>query len=140
MEAADFMPLEGDWKGTLTYLDYTSQQLTSIPASARMQFTAPDGLDLFIFYAEEPGKNDRTYYRIGQQGTRLNGMTLVEKRDSAGIRILVMDEEGRDGNDNRRATLRRIWQLSSHHFTIIKEIRWKGETGFFERHRYVFAH
>lgn len=139
LEALDFKPAQGDWKGQLRYLDYTSDTLRTIPASARLLMDEPGGFDLYIFYAEEPSKNDRSAYRVEAEGTRVNGMTLVEKRDSAGTRILVFDEEGLDGNDKRPATIRRIWQVSPQRFAIIKQIRWKGETVFFERHRYQFA-
>lgn len=139
LELNDFNAAEGDWKGQLRYLDYTSDTLRTIPASARLLMDGPRGFDLYIYYAEEPSKNDRSSYRVEADGAGLNGMTLVEKRDSAGTRILVFDEEDVDGNDKRPATIRRIWQISPQRFAIIKQIRWKGETVFFERHRYVFT-
>lgn len=137
---ADFMPVIGQWKGTLTYLDYSSNQQTMIPANTMLERIGDSVFDQYVYYSDEPDKNNKTRYKISGDGTRLDDMKLVERtRLPDGALKLVLESKGQDGNDHRPATFRRIYILSAHVFTITKMVRMDGETDFFQRHQYAFS-
>jgi hypothetical protein len=137
---SDFRKLDGKWKGTLTYLDYSSNKLTTIPASTLIEIVSDTEFDQYIFYTEEPDKNKKTRYRINATGTELGDRRLVEKiiQTDGGIK-LVLESAGPDGNDNRPAVFRHIMVLSANKFVVTKMVRFEGEKDFFERHTYSFS-
>lgn len=132
---ADFAPLVGeDWVGQLEYLNYGREDRSTIPV--RMMARAPNGRKMgygFIYPGEED-KNASDELRLSRDGTRLNGMEIVERKtDAAGRLVLVTQSEGRD--DNRPADIRLTYSIAPQSFTVRKDVRFEGGE-FFNRNEY----
>ncbi len=136
---SDFKQLSGNWKGSLTYLDYSRNEPVTIPANTLFEMVSDSSFDQFIYYTGEPHKNADSRYTIRQNGTWLNEMKLVERNEQNGVLILVFEHRGPDGNDNRMATMQRIMQLSRHELVITKKVKYEGEDTFIQRHQYRFS-
>ena len=128
---------EGSWKGTLTYLDYTSGK----PYSLEVRFglsplPAAGGWMLIMEYPSEPRANGKDTLRISPDGSQFNGAPVVAFEKKRGIQIIVTEAAGRDGNENRQALIRRTYEISKQRWNWKKEIRFEGEDRFFLRHEY----
>lgn len=135
----DFKRLTGTWKGQLTYLDYTSNNNVSMEANTLFEIVSDSSFDQFIYYSAEPHKNADSRYTIRENGSVLNEMKLVERKEEKGKLLLVFEYRGPDGNDNRMATMQRIMELSGKVLTIIKMVKYDGEDHFIQRHQYRFS-
>lgn len=137
---ADFKLLSGSWKGSLTYLDYTSNKPFTMEANTLFEMVSDTSFDQFIYYSEEPQKNADSRYFIKENGTMLNEMKLVERIQYAdGSLQIVLEYRGPDGNDNRMATMQRVMQISSGKLVITKNVKYDGENTYIQRHQYRFT-
>lgn len=136
---SDFKSLAGKWKGQLTYQDYTSNKPVSMEANTLFEMVSDSSFDQFIYYSAEPHKNADSRYTIRENGTVLNEMKLVERKEEKGKLFLVFEYRGHDGNDNRMATMQSIMELSGKVLTITKMVKYDGEDHFIQRHQYRFS-
>ena len=137
---ADFTPLRGEWKGNLTYLDYSSNKQVTLPANTKFEMISDSSFDQFIYYTSEPHKNDGTRYTIKENGQLLNDMKLLTRIKKSGDAMeLVFEYRGPDGNDNRMATMLQVMQFSKHELVITKKVKFDGEDNFIQRHQYRFT-
>jgi hypothetical protein len=153
----DLAMLEGDlWRGTLTYLNYKEPTRSSIPSNLRVS-KSTDGTWMWATgYDEEPHANSAAAVLLEQGGTVLvsgkdstrerviertamyrgDGAPTEEnfaKREARVVRI-VTESSGQD--DNRAATIRRVYVISAREFSVEKLVRFEGTEVFFERHVY----
>jgi hypothetical protein len=136
----DFAPLEGIWKGSLTYLDYTDKTQRTIPANTKIEIVNDSTFDQAIYYSAEPDKNAYSRYTIHSGGTMLSEAKLIERTILAdGSLQIILESTGPDGNDNRPATFHRVYIFSATKFTITKMVKFDGEKEFFQRHQYSFS-
>ncbi|MEM1270874.1 MAG: hypothetical protein AAF752_14580 [Bacteroidota bacterium] len=132
--------LQGEWGGTLEYLDYTSERRVSLAVdvnitrgqgeagdpqfSVRMIFTEPDGRKVggtSLFAVPESGIVD-------YNGDRWTVDSFTEIRN---VPELVMSTLGQD--DNRAATIRTTVRLEDGELTIRKDVQYTGETDYINR-------
>lgn len=136
----DFKPAFGKWKGSLTYLDYSSGKPYTMPANVTI---SKDGNNvnqlIFVFtYPDEPKANGNDTLVISNDGLLIDGATVVsKKKNSDGSLEIITDKNGADGNDNRKAELRHIYTISKKKFSNRKEVRFDGEEKFIMRNEYV---
>jgi len=52
---------------------------------------------------------------------------------------IILEEKGKDGNDQKPATFNHIIKLSAGTLTIVKMVRFEGEQVFFKRNEYQFS-
>jgi hypothetical protein len=129
----------GEWKGTLTYLDYTSGKPYTMPANLMVAFTADKaGYILKHIYPDEPKANatDTTFFKDGKFGDE-----KVAEFDlkPSGEFTLITEHDGVDGNDNKPATLRHIYKLEGNSLLIKKEVKFKGNSTWIKRNEYLFT-
>jgi hypothetical protein len=137
----DFKPAIGLMKGTLTYLDYTSGKQYTMPANIILSLNKGKGGGLIrqFVYPDEPQANSRDTLQISGNGTLLNGGKLIERKLLPdGMLQVVTEKSGRDGNDNKAATLRLIYTIGKRTFIIRKEVRFTGDEKWIKRHEYSF--
>lgn len=136
----DFLPITGKWTGTLTYLDYSSNDTVSIPANTMIELADDNGYDQYLYYTAEPDKNKKSRYTISADGRMLNNMTLVEKKILEDGKLqLVLESSGADGNENKPARFRHILIIGEKTFSITKMVKFEGDKEYFQRHRYEFG-
>lgn len=140
IEVSDFEPLTGSWRGSLTYLDYTSGKPYTMPANVDIS-TVPKSRN-YIFamsYPDEPNANGSELYTISEDGTRLNNEHVTSKRqlENGSLEITTM-VEGQDGNDSKDAIFRFTYVIGQTTFSFQKEVQFVNETEWIKRHEFSF--
>ncbi len=126
------------WTGKLTYLDYSSKDLVSIPAEVTVLNT--EDSDAFIFineYPDEPKANNTDTVRIEENGKKFGNETVTERiTETGGILKIITSEDGMD--NDKPAVIRHTYIISRTGYTIIKDVRYEGESNFINRNTYLF--
>jgi hypothetical protein len=144
VQPSDFNQLKGSWKGTLTYKDYKSGYSetikTTLYGSMQSKKRKSRTWILQFDYPDEPDHGSKENWTMSKDGKMINKAKLIEKTMLAdGTLKIVLDEKGKDGNDNKPCTIRKVIALNSHSFTITKLVRFDDEKEFFQRHVYQFT-
>jgi uncharacterized protein YceK len=138
LSEADIDALTGPaWIGTLTYLDYTSRERTTIDSSLIVRRTgdSPPSWEIGIGYSKEPQADSSEVISL-TDGGRILGDEHVISRESlpgGGVRF-VTEADGED--DHRPSRFRFEHTLLSGEYSRRKLVRFKGQEEFFERHVY----
>jgi len=122
----DFAVLVGDgWNGTLDYLNYGSDERSTIPV--RMTAREPQGRSMRygVVYPGEEDANANERLRVSRDGTQIGGFPVVERfSDPARGLVLVTQGSGRD--DNRSADIRLTYEIAGDRFVMSKDVRFAG--------------
>ncbi len=134
--AEDFRAAAGSgWKGQLSYLDYSSGSMTSIPVE--IEISEPKGrtLTYAIKYPGEAQHNTTEKIKFSRDGRKLDGeLVIAREQNEVGNIILVTSHRGED--DNRPADIRMTYEVGSSAFFITKEVRLEGKSDYFLRNQY----
>jgi hypothetical protein len=141
LSPADLQPLTGYWRGTITYLDYTTNKPFTMPADVeigqignRSQFSFANN------FPEEKNANWIDTFTISGGGTMLNDEAVISKTLLAdGSLQLITQNEGVDGNDNKPALFRHTYIIGSNIFSKRKDVQFKGSTEWIQRHEYRYT-
>jgi hypothetical protein len=137
LNAADIDRLTGrPWVGTLTYLDYTSKQQTTIDSSliVTRKSDAPPTWEFGVGYSKEPHADSKEDVSL-KDGGRTLGEEQVVSRTSLPDGVLFITEcNGQD--DNRAARFRFEHRITAHEYSKRKLVRFDGTSDYFERHIY----
>lgn len=140
VKGRDLKLLEGEWKGQLVYLDYSSNKEVTIPVNAAVTRKGKNDFELALTYTNEPSHNGTSLYKLNKPGNMLNNNKLTGKtRQADGSLKLIFEENGTDGNDAKPATFQHEWIIGRKRFIITKRVRLNGEGHFFQRHHYSFG-
>ncbi len=127
----------GEWKGKLTYLDYTSGKPYTMSANIKISFTENNsGYIMGYEYPDEPHANsiDTTYVN----GKLFGKDKIVEfKKATEGGFTLVTEIEGEDGNDHKKAILRHTYILNNNTFSAVKDVKFNGTDKWIKRNEYL---
>lgn len=137
----DLAPLVGQWYGSLTYLDYTSNQAYTMPADVQIKLVdSPPQLVVAYAYPNEPKANGTDTLVLSADGRMLDNEMVVSLAVTlGGEKTIITEAKGKDGNDDKPAILRHIYTFSATLFSIRKEVLFDGETQWIKRHTYSFA-
>ena len=136
----DFDLLVGSWQGTLTYLDYSSGKPYKM--SADIDIKRIEKTNKFIFsniYPKEKSANSVDTVTISKDGKYID-KKLVKSRHKLpnGDIEIITEESGKDGNDNKQATIRNTYTFGKTNFTNRKDVQFEGETDWINRHEYSY--
>lgn len=136
----DLQPAAGKWKGTLTYLDYSSNKSETINANVLVEVKGSGKYYISFSYTDEPKYNGKEKFVIKENGTMVNNKKVIEKTTlpDGSVRI-VLESRGKDGNDHKMATFREILLIAANSFSITKMVKFDEGGEYFERNRYAFA-
>ena len=138
---ADLQPVTGSWEGSLTYLDYTSGKPFTMPAHIEIgQVGNTNEFRYVNSFPEEMEANWTDTIRISEDGRRLNEEWVrfnVIRPD--GIREIVTEVIGIDGNDDQPALLRYSYLISPDIFVRHKEVQFIGTEDWLTRHEYRYT-
>ncbi len=137
----DFQKITGSWKGSLTYLDYSSGKSYSMPADIDIKrIKNTNAFVLSNFYPNEKNANSFDTITISADGKYIDKELVKSKRKLITGDIEIITEEiGKDGNDNRPATLRHTYILGKKTFKKRKDVQFVGETEWINRHEYAYT-
>lgn len=137
----DFKPVLGNWKGTLTYLDYTSGKPYTMPANITVSINAQNSkqLILAIEYPNEPKANGNDTLTISSDGKMMDRDMVISKQKSKGILEVITERNDVDGNEKKKALIRHIYSVSKKMFTNRKEVKFEGEEKWILRNEYKMS-
>jgi len=137
VQLQDFAQLKGnDWKGTLSYLDYSSKKRTSIPVKAQFELKGKNIIRYGIQYPGEAHMNSYEKIKISRRGDKLNKRSIINVIKNKDGLIVTTLHKGKD--DSQPAEIRTTYSLSTDSFVIAKDVKFKNSKGFFNRSKYTF--
>lgn len=128
------------WKGTLEYLDYTSQKQVTIKSTLAVrrlpaQSDGTTAWSMAIGYTDEPDANSGETATLSADGRTFRGEAVLERTIAAdGTMRVVTEQDGPD--DNRPARFRFVYLIGPTTVSIQKLVRFAPTEAFFERHIY----
>lgn len=137
----DFRPAFGKWKGTLTYLDYTSGKPYTMPCNITVSKNESNSKSLIIAYEypNEPKANGKDTLLISADGTMLDGATVISKQKTKKVLEIITEKNGVDGNDRKNAIIRHIYFIEKNSFSNRKEVKFVGEEKWILRNEYKMS-
>ncbi|MBX9779406.1 MAG: hypothetical protein K2X26_03630 [Chitinophagaceae bacterium] len=130
---------EGKWVGSLTYLDYTSGKPYTMPANLIVtSITGTRNLLFQMIYPDEPKANGNDTVMIEQNGSFFDGAKVISKRTTDNGLVIVTKQNGTDGNEHKKAVIKKTYTVDKTSFSITKEILFEGEQKWILRHTYTF--
>ena len=131
--------LIGDWTGTLTYMDYSSNEPFTMPANVTVkQGKNENQLLLFNEYPNEPQANSKGKITISKDGNAINGSNLLSKKLlETGENQFTTESEGKD--DNKKALIRNIYVIGEKSFIIRKEVKFENKDQWLIRNEFSYT-
>lgn len=136
----DFDRLSGTWKGSLTYLDYSSGKPYTM--SADIEIKRIGKTNKFVFsniYPNEKNANSIDTISISTDGKYID-KELVKSRlklPNGDIEIIT-EEFGKDGNDNKAAKFRHTYTFGLTTYKNRKDVQFAGKSEWINRHEYSY--
>ena len=133
----DLSMWSGIYKGTLTYLDYSSNERVQLKTVSAIS-NAKNRLSIDILISEWGDTYKQHYdYRLNEDGFAGYSLMCNVLDTNTGIRTIKVAKEGRD--DRHRCVFLLTFSGTADVWSIKKEVRYKGETDFFVRNQYDFV-
>lgn len=127
------------WKGTLSYLDYSSSKEVIIPVNLNVIQSETD-LDNWYFnfeYPDEPHANETDTITVYEKGRKLNN-EIVSENHYTNDSVFTFVTKGSGEDNDKKAELKHIYSLDGNIFIIRKEVKYEDENEFFMRNEYKF--
>lgn len=136
----DLKPVIGSWSGTLTYLDYSSNKPYTMPAELSVARISKTNNYIFnISFPDEPHANSADTVSISEDGSMLDGETIISKCLNNDKTLEVVTEiMSVDGNDDKPAIIRHTYSISAEVFVIKKTVQFSGEKDWIKRNEFNF--
>lgn len=138
LSSEDLQFLNGLYTGTLTYTDYTSEEIVTLQLVCNT-YLKNDQLAQSILINEWGGNYEQSYTYKVKNGT-IDGhqMDQIEiDREKKMIKV-VYTRKGQDGNENRPCTFKYTLVGDVHQYSITKQVKFDDETDYFIRNQYRF--
>lgn len=135
----DLNVISGEWKGTLTYLDYSTNKAFKMPANV----TVEEGKNeyqvlILINYTEEPNANSKEKIKISKDGLQVNKTAVKSRQILASKEVQITTEYlGKDNNKN--ALIRNVYILGPERFITRKEVKFDESGDWLMRNEYNFV-
>jgi len=136
----DLQFLPGSWKGTLTYIDYSSAKPYTMPANIDVaQIPQTSQFIITLSYPNEPKANANDTFFISKNGKIFNGGLIkkIQPLKDGGV-IITTEQQGQDGNDNKKAVLKHIYTIQKNVFINRKEVKFAASKKWLLRNEYKF--
>jgi hypothetical protein len=137
-----FKPAFGNWKGTLTYLDYTSGKPFNMLANVSININAKNSNEIIFSYQypDEPKANGNDTLEIKAEGKMIDDAKVTSTSVSADGTLQIETERyGIDGNDSKKAIIKHVYIISKKSYISRKEVKFIGEQNWIRRNEYSFA-
>ncbi len=140
IEISDIQNMLGTWTGTLTYLDYTSNNPYTMPCGLVIKTKKENRkLNLYYTYPNEPKANSKGKLKISKDKFRLNGKTIISRSTlSDETTQIVTRYSNKDGNDRKKALIRNSYIIGIDKLIIRKEVQFEGTTEWLKRNEFNF--
>ena len=128
----------GEWTGSLTYIDYSSNKPYSMPANLIVKKGKNEyQLLLQNIYPNEPKANSTDKIIVSKNGKQLNKKDLRSKQRLANGQIQIITEYA--GKDNKKkALIRNIYILGEKQFVMRKEVQFENSGEWIKRNQFSY--
>ena len=136
----DFDRLIGNWQGSLTYLDYSSGKPYTMPADIEIKRIGKTNMFIFLnTYPKESSANSVDTITISSDGKHIDKELFKSRHKLPNGDIEMITEElGKDGNNNKPATIKHTYTFGKTKYVNRKDIQFIGETEWINRHEYSY--
>jgi hypothetical protein len=110
-----------DWKGELTYLDYSSNENVSIPVELTVGSAGKGKYRFDYRYPDEPKANSSSRIKISADGRKIAG-NKITKIDQGDDGKLVIHAEAKGSDNNEKAMLYFTYTIGKNYFSSRKEV------------------
>ncbi len=130
--------LMGEWKGSLTYMDYSTNEPFSMPANVTVKPGKNDNqILLFYEYPNEPQANSKGKVTVSKEGSAINGNPLVSRENlENGSTQFTTETTGKDNNE--KALIRNVYIVGEKRFIIRKEVKFNTLDEWLQRNEFNF--
>ena len=130
--------LMGKWTGSLTYMDYSSNEPFSMPANVTVKPGKNDNqVLLFYEYPNEPQANSKGKVTVSKEGSAINGNPLVSSENlENGSTQFTTETTGKDNNE--KALIRNVYIVGEKRFVIRKEVKFDSSDEWLQRNEFKF--
>ncbi|HRE41245.1 MAG TPA: hypothetical protein PLG90_07910 [Ignavibacteria bacterium] len=126
-----------DWKGFLTYKDFSSGKDVNIPVNIRLDNIAKYDYSVTLEFPDEPQANSIYLKSFSEDGKKFGDENIVSfSVEYGGKYTMFTEKEGLD--NNRPADFRFTYKYSENEFSIKKEVKYKDENDYFVRNTFNF--
>ena len=141
LQKADLEMLCGSWKGSLTYLDYQTGKPYTMPANANISAIAQTNhLLVEMIYPNEPKANGKDTLLVNETLTSFEGNKIISRKLlSDGAVEIITIRNGKDGNDNKNASIRKTYTIGSNKFVNRKDVQFEGTAEWIKRNEYSYT-
>ena len=131
--------ISGDWEGTLTYLDYSTNKPYTMPANVTVeQGKNAYQVQLLISYPKEPNANSKDKIKISKDGLLLN-KTRVTSREVLPNKVVKITTEYEGKDNNKSALIKNVYIFGPQQFIIRKEVKFDDAADWLMRNEYTFV-
>jgi len=140
MTTSEIQMFTGEWTGTLSYLDYSSGEIYTMPCESIIERKTNKKLSISYSYPNEPNANSKGRIKVSKGGTHINKTRISSKSMTTDGQLTIAAQyHGRDGNDAKPAMIRNIYKVSDQQLTIRKEVKFEGTNDWIVRNDYNFT-
>ena len=134
----DLEIIVGEWTGSLTYIDYSSNKPYTMPANLIVKKGKNENqLLLFNIYPNEPKANGNDKIIISKNGRQLNKKELRSKQRLSNGQIQIITEYV--GKDNKKkALIRNVYIFGEKQFIIRKEVQFDNTGEWIKRNEFSY--
>ncbi|MDH3698805.1 MAG: hypothetical protein OEQ81_09080 [Flavobacteriaceae bacterium] len=138
LSGEDLVVLLGEWEGSLTYMDYSSNKPYSMPANVSVTPGKNiNQLSLYFTYPKEPKANSKDNISITKDGKALNKKALKSNQTMPDGQVLITtDYIGKD--NNKKTNIRNLYSIGKEQFVIGKEVKFGNTDKWLKRNEYSF--
>ncbi|WP_297693303.1 hypothetical protein [uncultured Eudoraea sp.] len=134
----DLTMIAGEWEGTLTYMDYSTNKPFTMPANVTVQKGKNEyQVQLLYKYPNEPNANSRGRIKISKDGLLIN-KTRVRSREVLPNKVVKITTEYEGKDNNMSALIKNVYILGPKQFLIRKEVKFDDVADWLMRNEYSF--
>lgn len=128
----------GEWEGTLTYLDYQTNEPFIMPVNLRIENGKnKHQIKLFLEYPKEPNANSTDKIKISKDGTKINKANVITNKKISEEKFEIITKySGKD--NNRKAEIRVIYLIGKAELIIRKEVKFENTENWILRNEYNY--
>lgn len=132
--------LIGEWEGTLTYLDYSTNKPFTMPANLKVEAGKNEfEFKLYNSFPNEPKANNSSKLKIAKDGSKIDGKEILTRDTNAeGLLIFEVEFDGKDGNEGKKARIKEVYSIGNDTFSIRKEIRYLASQKWILRNEFSY--
>ncbi|WP_025743513.1 hypothetical protein [Aquimarina pacifica] len=135
----DLRVLLGEWSGTLTYIDYSSNKPFSMPADLIVDQGKDEyQLQLTNKYPNESSANSKEKITIAKNGMQINKVDIKSREELPEGQVkIIVEYKGKDNDKN--ALIKKVYIIGKTQLVIRKEVKFDNSITWLTRSEYKYS-